>query len=267
MMIKDTEQTTMKLLLVDIGNTTADFRFYDSASAELVPLFRPLSQDTQLQDGTQLLQQLSKFPYAFEAIVYVSVVPHINESIRELGNLLDIPVYSLRQDLPVEWDRFKLKNVHLLGADFIANFYGVERQYHFENCAVIALGTATTIFIIQNGNFIGTTISPGIKTSLNGLFAQAALLSEMEYQYLDQPLGFDTFESMSIGTINGHYYMIEGLIAKMREHYRIDQLLFTGGNAHYYMDEVKDSYHYDENLIFYGLINLAEKSLLAKKSA
>lgn len=247
----------MKLLLVDIGNTTADFRVYDFENKSLTSLIRPLSQDEVLSDTSSIIQKLNRFNISFDAIVYVSVVPNLNDLIRAIGTQYNIPVYSLRHDLPVDWSRFKLKNLNLLGADFVANFYGIEATYGFQNCAVIALGTATTIFIMQEGNFIGTTISPGIQSSLQGLFSQAALLSKMDYELQEGILGFNTFESISIGTINGHFYMIEGLLSKMREQYNIEHCIYTGGNLRYYDHaSFKESLQCDETLIFKGLIYL-----------
>lgn len=252
----------MKLLLVDIGNTTADFRLYDTVTRELSPLIRPFTQDALNLTPEAIITDLENAKLdatALEAIIYVSVVPKLNETIRGIGARYQLPVESLRHDLPVDWDRFKLPNLNLLGADFVANFYGVEASYQLKNCAVVALGTATTIFVIQEGNFIGTTISPGIQTSLQGLYAQAALLSEMQYYYLPQALGHNTFESMSIGTINGHYYMIQGLLAEIRKTMPLEQVLFTGGNMSYYRDISDTDIRFDETLIFKGLIYLYEQ--------
>lgn len=247
----------MKLLLVDIGNTTADFRLYDAKDGSLTPLIRPLSQDSVLSDTAAIKRKLDQFEISFDAVVYVSVVPDLNSLIRAIADLYQIPVYSLRHDLPVDWSRFSLKNIHLLGADFVANFYGVEAAYQYQNCAVVALGTATTIFVVESGKFVGTTISPGIQSSLQGLFAQAALLSEMDYALQEGVLGFNTFESISIGTINGHYHMIMGLIAEIKKRYPIEKILFTGGNLHYYADaSFKGEIIFDETLIFKGLVYL-----------
>lgn len=250
----------MKLLLVDIGNTTADFRAYNTETKTLTPLIRPLSQDQVLRDTQMIAGQLKAFNMTFSAIVYVSVVPNLNDLIREIGKDFKIPVYSLRHDLPVDWGRFKLNNLPILGADFVANFYGLETAYGYKNCAVVALGTATTIFVVQQGFFIGTTISPGIQSSLKGLFSQAALLSEMNYEAQSQPLGFNTFESMSIGTINGHFYMVQGLLAAMRKQYQLDKVIFTGGNLNYYLHTHQaPDLVFDETLIFKGLVYLYEQ--------
>lgn len=247
----------MKLLLVDIGNTTADFRLYNSKTEHLESLIRPLSQDKVLRDFTGIKAALDAFGHQFEAIIYVSVVPSLNDLIRSLGELYGIPVLSTRRDLPVKWDAFKLDNLHRLGADFIANFHGFIDQYPEKNAAIISLGTATTLFLIQEGNFIGTTISPGIKASLDALLSKAALLGGMDYKMLPQSLGFNTFESISIGTINGHYYMIQGLLAELKREYSLDKILFTGGNSRCYRDICqKDGITIDEALIFKGLVAL-----------
>ncbi len=247
----------MKLLLVDIGNTTADFRLYDSSSETLTSLIRPLSQDAVLRDFNGIKSALDAFNVEFEAIVYVSVVPALNDLIRSLGELYNIPVLSTRRDLPVDWDRFKLQNLHRLGADFIANFYGFIEHYPEKNAAIISLGTATTLFLIQQGNFIGTTISPGVKSSLDALLSKAALLGGMDYEVLPQSLGFNTFESISIGAMNGHFYMIQGLLAELKKEYSIDKVLFTGGNAKKFANAAKKwNIAIDEALIFKGLVAL-----------
>ena len=257
----------MKLLLVDIGNTTADFRAYDPKTETLTPLIRPLSQDHILSDTDTIVATLKDFHMEFSAIVYVSVVPGLNDLIRAIGHHFEIPVYSLRHDLPVDWSVFKLNNVHLLGADFVANYYGVKATYPCHNYAVVALGTATTIFVVQNHEFLGTTISPGIQSSLKGLFSQAALLSEMNYEAQEGVLGFNTLESIGIGTINGHYYMIEGLLREIKTQYQIDNVILTGGNMYHYAQlENKQSFIFDETLIFKGLVYLYEQKIASEKS-
>ena len=87
----------MKLLLVDIGNTTADFRLYDAKDGTLTPLIRPLSQDSVLSDRVAIKDKLDQFQISFDAVIYVSVVPALNDLIRAIADLYQIPVYSLRQ--------------------------------------------------------------------------------------------------------------------------------------------------------------------------
>src|SRR5699024_5738158 len=75
------------------------------------------------------------------------------------------------------------------------------------------------------------------------------------------------FESISIGTINGHFYMIQGLIDAMKEDYLIKNIIFTGGNLRYYTDSKKShNIIFDETLILKGLVYLYQQ-LHSMKSA
>ncbi len=249
----------MRILLIDIGNTTCDARAYDPSDQSITPLFRIFSRKLLINAPALLQEHVGALNETFSKIIYVSVVPELNDLVRDLGRSLSIEVINIRNDIAFDQSPFKLKNIHLLGADFVANFFGFMAHYPCRNVAIVALGSATTIFLIQEGNFVGTTISPGVTFSLEALLSNASLLEQMDYQMIPETLGKNTFESISIGSIKGHYHMIMGLIGEMKEEYRIDKILFTGGNARFYEERCeKEGVLIDEELIFKGLINLYE---------
>lgn len=250
----------VNILLIDIGNTTCDFRLYKEDESQLIKLIRPGTDSTLMANPKNVIAALP--PYTYDLILYVSVVPKIEAIITELGALLALPTFNMRNHLPRAAEDFQLNNLSELGADFIANFYGFYAHYPEQNGVIASFGTATTLFVVQNNRFVGTTIAPGLQSSLEALLKNAALLTEMDYQASDKLMATNTFDAINIGTINGHYYMVMGLIEAIKEQNPIEKILFTGGNATYFTHFAKKrGIVIDEELIFKGLIHLYKESI------
>lgn len=248
----------MRLLLIDIGNTTCDVRAFDPTSGAIEPLIRLYSRKNLLDNPKLLYLEMAAINEQFKAIIYVSVVPELNDMIRHLGQELGITVLNMRNDIPFDKSPFKTDDLRVLGADFIANYFGFKDRYRTDNAAIVSLGSATTIFLIKEGKFIGTTISPGVLFSLEALLQNTSLLEKNNYRFIPDIIGTNTFESISIGAIKGHFYLIMGLLNDIKKEYSLDKILFTGGNAYFYHDVCqKHDIGIDETLIFHGLSFLA----------
>lgn len=250
----------MRLLLIDIGNTTCDVRAFDPTSGVIEPLARLYSRKYLLESPNLLRHEMERIKERFKAIIYVSVVPELNDMVRHLGQELGIKVLNMRNDIPFDKNPFKTDDLRVLGADFIANYFGFKDRYQLDNAAIVSLGSATTIFLIANGKFIGTTISPGVLFSLEALLKNTSLLEKNNYQFIPDIIGTNTFESISIGAIKGHFYLIMGLLKDIKKKYSLDKVLFTGGNAYFYTTICQEhGIEIDETLIFHGLGFLARQ--------
>ena len=83
---------------------------------------------------------------------------------------------------------------------------------------VVDFGTATTYDLItQDGRFVGGVTSPGIRTSANALWQQAAKLPEIEIRKPKNILAKDTVTSMQGGLVYGYIGQTEYIIRKMKE--------------------------------------------------
>lgn len=241
-------------LLIDIGNTTCDFRAYNPDTKTIKPIIRPSTKDDLFKSVSKLLDIINNFD-TFTDIYYASVVPEWNTIIREVAYKLNIKAYNLRKDFKPNKTDFKVKDIEHVGSDFIANYYGFLKNYKHSNAVVVSLGTASTILLIQDNKFYGTFISPGVKTSLEGLLKNAALLENMDWKFSDKKIGTDTYDAICLGAINGHYEMIKSMINSLKKNFKIEAILFTGGNCKYYLEQIKkDKFTYDEELIFKGII-------------
>ncbi|ALD66795.1 type III pantothenate kinase [Spiroplasma cantharicola] len=243
----------MKILLVDIGNTTADFRLWDKNTNKLTKLIRPETKDPKWRRSKVLSKYFLDNKIKIDKISYVSVVPEWNDIMRALANNVGVEISNLRDDFDIQKELFKVDNINKLGADFISNFYGAIENYKFTNGAIISMGTTSTIAIIKDKELQGTIICPGLKNSLNCLISSAVLLQNNDYQKSNKIYGTNTIDAINIGAFNAHYLMLTSMIKKLN----LDFAIFTGGNSIQFEEDIlKDGYIFDESLIFKGLIKL-----------
>ncbi|QBQ08098.1 type III pantothenate kinase [Spiroplasma gladiatoris] len=247
----------MSILLIDIGNSTVDFRIFDDKKKNIIKVFRPSTNDKSYKSSSKLKKKLEELNQNISSIVYCSVVPEWNDIIRALGSSLKIKVYNFRENLVIQKEDFDLNGVENIGADFLANFIAVKNQYNLKNGLVISMGTASTIFLVQNYKFVGVSISPGLETSLKGLFNNASLLKDFLFHKTNAKIGQSTNDAINLGSCNGHFFMIMGLIDHFKKHFIIKSVIFTGGIANIFKEDIKNlDYVFDEQLIFKGILEI-----------
>ncbi|AUM62959.1 type III pantothenate kinase [Spiroplasma monobiae] len=241
----------MNILLVDIGNTTADFRIWNKETNEIKKIIRPETKDASWRSSSALFKHFQENKIRVDKIIYVSVVPEWNDIIRAFANKLKIDNFNLRSDFDIDKSFFEVDDLSKLGADFISNFYGAIDSYGIENGAIVSMGTASTIAVIENKKFKGTIISPGLKNSLDCLISSAVLLQNNTYEKSNVPYGKNTVDAINIGSFNAHYTMLSSMVKKLG----FDFAIFTGGNSIDFKEEIiSDGFIFDEELIFKGLI-------------
>ncbi len=223
------------ILAVDIGNTNIVCgiyregklswfaRFFSSrhrTADEYYSLLMPLLNDAGKQDVAR--------------IALASVVPELTRIWQHLAmkyfdqEALEI---SARSDLGLS---YKVADPSFIGADLVINAFGAWKKY-CSSCIIIDLGTATTIqFVTSQGCFEGAVIAPGIKTGASQLFEQAALLSEIEITAPHNLLGTNTRDALLSGIVQGHAFMLESYIQRLKllyfDHQNIKTII-TGGIA------------------------------------
>ena len=108
--------------------------------------------------------------------------------------------------------------------------------------------------IDKNGSFIGGSISPGVKISLDALTERTALLPGLQ---LDQPkkaIGRNTIDCMRSGIMLGNACMIDGMIQHMEKELGCAaQVVATGGIAKFVVPMCDKTIIYDNDLLLKGL--------------
>ena len=148
----------------------------------------------------------------------------------------------------------KVENPSQTGADLVVGSVAALRE-HKAPLIVIDMGTATTIVVLdKDGAFIGGSISPGVKISLDALTDRTALLPGLQ---LDQPkkaIGRNTIDCMRSGIMLGNACMLDGMVERMEEElgYKTT-VVATGGIAKFVLPLCKREMIYDKDLLVKGL--------------
>ena len=220
------------IIAVDIGNTETTVGI---GSKDNWDSYRFTTRDTNTPDELFALfnstfQIKSEVKKDIEGAIICSVVPQatnsFSEAIRKYLNLEPVIVGpGIKTGLRVNID-----NPKELGPDRIAN--SVAGYLITEtDTVVIDLGTATTFDVVsKNKEYLGGSIAPGIKISLDALTLKTASLKSVELDTPNKVIGKNTYEAIQSGLIMGHASMIDSMVEKIILEIDIEpKIILTGG--------------------------------------
>ena len=127
------------------------------------------------------------------------------------------------------------------------------------NVLIVDFGTAVTIDLVTADNtFRGGCISPGVTMRFRALHDYTAKLPLCAATGGEGLSGLTTEEAIELGVMNGIAFEIEGYVTRMRE--KIDGLrvIFTGGDAKFFVKRIKNTIFANCNLVFCGLNRILE---------
>jgi type III pantothenate kinase len=127
---------------------------------------------------------------------------------------------------------------------------------------VIDFGTATTYDLVtKDGVFGSDVIAPGIQTSAQALWAEAAKLPEIEIRKPESILGHDTITSMQAGIVYGQIGQTEYIVKHMKKESGLKDIkvVATGGLGKIIASETDVIDIYDPDLLMHGLRVIFDK--------
>ena len=244
------------IIAVDIGNTETTVGI---GSKDNWDSYRFTTRDTNTPDELLALfnstfQIKNEVKKDIEGAIICSVVPQatnsFSEAIRKYLNLEPIIVGpGIKTGLKVNID-----NPKELGPDRIAN--SVAGYLITEtDTVVIDLGTATTFDVVsKNKEYLGGSIAPGIKISLDALTLKTASLKSVELDTPNKVIGKNTYEAIQSGLIMGHASMIDSMVEKIILEIDIEpKIILTGGLSKVVQPILNVNVEYIENLTLVGL--------------
>ena len=252
------------LLAIDIGNT--DFTIGICQEKKLCDTFRMRTKINRTSDeyGVFILNTLQYKGYEakdVEDVIISSVVPAVMHSF----NSAIIKYFGLKPIIVGPGIRTGIRiattNPKETGADRIVDAVAGYELYGGP-VIVVDFGTATTYDLItQDGRFVGGVTSPGIRTSANALWQQAAKLPEIEIRKPKNILAKDTVTSMQGGLVYGYIGQTEYIIRKMKEESGLGKInvVATGGLGKMIAKETSFINYYDANLTLKGLQIIYDK--------
>lgn len=221
------------VLVVDIGNTNITCGIYQHEIMTWFARFFSSAHRTADEYFGLLNALLKDIPVqSIGQIALASVVPELTRIWQHLfQKYFTAEVWEINAlcDLGLS---YKVADPSFIGADLVMNAFAAWKKYG-ANCIVLDLGTATKVqFVTAEGGFEGTAIAPGLKTSADQLFDKAALLAQIEIVAPTALLGTNTRDALLSGIVQGHAFMLESYIGKIKQQYfeRKDILtVLTGG--------------------------------------
>ncbi len=235
-------------LVVDIGNTLIKVAVVEGADVLL-------SQAFASADEIRVETLKESFPALAKAIVASTGEPtsKVAELLRDAG-LWVLEMTSLTPT-PIGNDYLTPAT---LGVDRLAAAVAAVEEMGCRDCVIVDFGTAITIDLVEDGVFRGGNISPGMTTRFRSLHDYTRRLPECEPIDAVLTIGRSTREAIEQGVMQGIVNEIEGYIQSFMHTNAKLSLIFTGGDAKYFVKRIKKAKFAKCNLVFCGLNRILE---------
>ena len=257
------------LLVIDVGNTNITLGVF--RGEELLGTFRMTTKLPRTSDEygimlKELVERQGIQSSDITAAIVASVVPDIMHS---LGSAM-IKYFGIK---PVVVSagiktgiRIMTENPKQVGADRIVDAVAAYTLYGGP-VIVIDFGTATTYDIVgPDATFEGAVIAPGIRTSAQAMWGQAAMLPAIEIKKPDTILAKETVSSMQAGIVFGQIGQVEYIVDRIRKEsgYTDAKVVASGGLGNIIAKETDAIDIYDLQLTLKGLRIIYEKNKKGK---
>ena len=253
------------LLVIDVGNTNITLGVFKKE--ELLGTFRMTTKLPRTSDeyGIMLLELVERQGLSgsdIDAAIVASVVPDIMHSlgsamIKYFGIKPVIVSAGIKTGI-----RIMTENPKQVGADRIVDAVAAYTLYGGP-VIVIDFGTATTYDIVgPNATFEGAVIAPGIRTSAQAMWGQAAMLPAIEIKKPATILAKETISSMQAGIVFGQIGQVEYIVDRIRREsgYTDAKVVASGGLGNIIANETEIIDIYDPQLTLKGLRIIYEKN-------
>jgi type III pantothenate kinase len=247
------------ILCLDVGNTHIFGGVFDSSGIQFRFRYDTKQPHTSDQIGVffrSVLRENNIDATHIKKIAIASVVPGIDYSLRSACiKYFDIEPFVLQAGVKTGL-KIKTVNPTEVGADLIAEAIAGIHQYPQKNIIIVDFGTATTYIAVNDRQeFLGVTILPGLKTSMEALKANAAALPEVEIVKPEVMLGRNTIQCIQAGLYHSQLASLKELtrgIAKQCFNNQIPIIIGTGGFSYLFEDENIFT-HLEPDIVLKGL--------------
>lgn len=255
------------LLTIDVGNTNIEFGLYEGSAHK--GSFRLMTKGSQTSDEIGLLvcEYFNRFHFPLEEVedvIIASVVPGIMYSLKNaMVKYLGKKPLVVNEDVFPELGFLGKATTNDLGADrSVACMAAVEK--YGAPLVVLDFGTATTVDAVDSNDiYVGGSICPGVRVSMDALAHNAAMLPHVNLDMPGAMLGYDTVTQIQAGVVGGYVGSMEYLIrrtkAEMAEPDETIRVVATGGLAHLVAAHTDAIDIIDSELILDGLVSIYQK--------
>lgn len=252
------------LLVIDVGNTNIviggmkdkDVVFTERISTdtgrtslEYVILFR------------QALELHHVDPSVIEGAIISSVVPAVTPIIKTALRKISVKKVVVLGPGTKTGLSILVDDPATVGADLVAGAVGAMAQYK-PPMVIVDMGTATTLCAIDSeGNYLGGSILPGLRLSLDTLVSNTSMLQGISLDYPKHAIGRNTVDAMRSGLVYGHAAIIDGLLDRMEEELGGEvTVIATGGLAKTVVSVCRHEIILDDTLLLTGMKVIYDKN-------
>lgn len=208
------------ILSIDIGNSNINIGAYCNGGLLFLTHIVSEAGKTEVEYAVLLhhilhLHRLSE--QNLKGAVISSVVPQLSPVLKAAVQLTSpVPVMQIGPGVKTGLN-IRIDNPAQLGADFVAAAVGAFEKYPLP-VIIVDFGTATKISIVDRSrSFIGGSIMPGVRVSLDALSNRAAQLPHISLEPPAPVIGTNTIDCMKSGVLLGSASMIDGMIERYEE--------------------------------------------------
>ncbi len=244
------------LMVIDVGNTNLVFGLYEGDN--LTAKFRMSTEAARTADeiGLHIVEFCRHFNLPVsevDDVIVGSVVPQIMYTLTHaLQKYFNVQPRIAGEDVPIG-----LVNLceEPLGVDRALTAVGALHRFGAP-LIVVDFGTATKVDAFNHERaYMGGVICPGIKISMEALFARASKLPRVEIKKPKSIIGVNTVQQMQAGAVYGFVGSVECIVENMRRDmgYPHVPVVATGGLASLISEYASCIEYVERNLALEGL--------------
>lgn len=235
-------------LVVDIGNSLIKVAVMDGGEPLAVMSYSSVEQ----MDAQAIVAEYPQLERAIVASTGQST-ERVAAQLRSAG----LRVLQMDHSTPVPIGN-DYHTPQTLGVDRLAAAVGAVCVMGCPNCVIIDFGTAITIDLVEDGVFRGGNISPGVRARFRALHDYTQRLPECGPTEAELLVGGTTVEAIEQGVMQGITNEIVGYINNFMHRNAKLSLIFTGGDAKFFVKRIKNAIFAKCDLVFCGLNTILE---------
>ena len=225
-------------LIVDIGNSRVKAAVTDGDGVVAMRAFASPAE-------SDICAMLDAYPAVGRCIVASTGVGA--EGVADVLRARGLRVLVMSPSTPVPIGN-AYRTPETLGPDRLAAAVGATALTGSGNCLIVDFGTAITVDLVTDG----------VGMRFRALHAYTSRLPECSPAEVASALGSSTREAIEQGVMQGVMYEIEGHIARLTEKIKDLSVIFTGGDAKYFVKRIKNTIFANRELVICGLNRILE---------
>ena len=235
-------------MVVDIGNTLIKVAVVERD--EVVSM-----QQVDNVEDVDFAALVERFPAMHRAIVASTAVPTADVAMLLRNRGFEVLEMTPLTPVPIG-NAYMSPNT--LGVDRLAAAVAAVEVMGCRDCLVVDFGTAITIDLVESGIYRGGNISPGVRTRFRALHDYTGRLPECSPTDEEREYGSTTSQAIEQGVMQGITYEVEGYISHFLARNVKISLIFTGGDAKFFVKRIKNAIFANCELVICGLNRILE---------